>query len=96
MIKTRVQIQDFIGHESIPEQRSLLNYTGHDVTGRPPRNHMGAITIARQIYREEGLAAFFRGLGVCSARAFVVNAVQVCVVASSGLYGVLTEVVGGL
>jgi solute carrier family 25 carnitine/acylcarnitine transporter 20/29 len=27
-------------------------------------------------YREGGLAIFFRGLGVCSLRAFVVNAVQ--------------------
>lgn len=32
--------------------------------------------IARQAYREEGLSVFFRGLGVCSFRAFFVNAVQ--------------------
>ena len=33
-----------------------------------------AITLAT--YREGGLGIFFRGLGVCSVRAFVVNAVQ--------------------
>jgi solute carrier family 25 carnitine/acylcarnitine transporter 20/29 len=32
--------------------------------------------ITRAAYREGGLAVFFRGLGVCSVRAFVVNAVQ--------------------
>jgi len=32
--------------------------------------------MARIAYREEGLAVFFRGLGVCSVRAFIVNAVQ--------------------
>jgi solute carrier family 25 carnitine/acylcarnitine transporter 20/29 len=37
---------------------------------------LGTIQIARQAYREEGLSVFFRGLGVCSLRAFFVNAVQ--------------------
>ncbi|OAA59550.1 NADPH oxidase [Niveomyces insectorum RCEF 264] len=32
--------------------------------------------VARQAYRTGGAGVFFRGLGVCSARAFVVNAVQ--------------------
>ncbi|KAF2174143.1 hypothetical protein M409DRAFT_49012 [Zasmidium cellare ATCC 36951] len=32
--------------------------------------------IANEAYRAEGAAVFFRGLGVCSARAFIVNAVQ--------------------
>jgi solute carrier family 25 carnitine/acylcarnitine transporter 20/29 len=32
--------------------------------------------ITQAAYREGGLAVFFRGLGVCSVRAFVVNAVQ--------------------
>lgn len=41
--------------------------------GRPRR---GALQLARQIHAGEGASAFFRGLGVCSARAFVVNAVQ--------------------
>lgn len=33
--------------------------------------------IARDIARAEGIAGFYRGLGVCSLRAFIVNAVQV-------------------
>lgn len=37
---------------------------------------MGALQIARQAYRDEGAGVFFRGLGICSARAFIVNAVQ--------------------
>ena len=34
--------------------------------------------ITKEAYREGGIPIFFRGLGICSARAFVVNAVQVC------------------
>ncbi|KAH6844829.1 mitochondrial carrier domain-containing protein [Chaetomium sp. MPI-CAGE-AT-0009] len=37
---------------------------------------LGAWEVARQTYREGGLRPFFRGLGVCSVRAFMVNAVQ--------------------
>ncbi|KAI0394460.1 mitochondrial carrier [Xylariaceae sp. FL0594] len=36
----------------------------------------GALQIAREAYREGGTRVFFRGLMVCSLRAFVVNAVQ--------------------
>jgi solute carrier family 25 carnitine/acylcarnitine transporter 20/29 len=32
--------------------------------------------MARQTYRNEGAGVFFRGLGVCSVRAFIVNAAQ--------------------
>ncbi|MCJ1350340.1 MAG: hypothetical protein MMC33_000321, partial [Icmadophila ericetorum] len=35
-----------------------------------------AWTIARDAYRQEGAGIFFRGLGVCSIRAFIVNSVQ--------------------
>ncbi|CAD0018687.1 unnamed protein product [Aureobasidium pullulans] len=71
VIKTRVQTQG-IAHPpaGIPlgEQSELL----------PSREsgRLGTIQIARQAYREEGLSVFFRGLGVCSFRAFFVNAVQ--------------------
>lgn len=37
---------------------------------------MGAWEITKHSYRTEGLAVFFRGLGICSVRAFIVNAVQ--------------------
>ena len=43
---------------------------------RPPERRLGAVHIAREAYQKEGLAVFFRGLGVCSVRAFIVNAVQ--------------------
>jgi solute carrier family 25 carnitine/acylcarnitine transporter 20/29 len=34
------------------------------------------VNVAIATYQEGGLRIFFRGLGVCSIRAFVVNAVQ--------------------
>ncbi|KAI1080306.1 solute carrier family 25 member 45 [Whalleya microplaca] len=37
---------------------------------------LGAVEVAREAYREGGVRVFFRGLTVCSVRAFVVNAVQ--------------------
>ena len=45
----------------------------------------GTFQIARNAYRTEGGAAFFRGLGICSARAFFVNAVQWAVSSSTSL-----------
>jgi solute carrier family 25 carnitine/acylcarnitine transporter 20/29 len=68
VIKTRVQTQD-LGRGG--ENAALLG-TGVGVE----RNRLGAVEIARQAYRNEGVGVFFRGLGVCSVRAFVVNAVQ--------------------
>lgn len=64
MIKTRIQAPD------TPEQtqRPLLADT------RRPKS---AIRIVKDAYRNEGLIAFYRGLGICSLRAFIVNAVQV-------------------
>ena len=47
--------------------------------GNTARGSIGAYEIAKIAYREEGSAVFFRGLGVCSIRAFIVNAVQVCI-----------------
>jgi solute carrier family 25 carnitine/acylcarnitine transporter 20/29 len=40
----------------------------------PLRQSTLAITL--NMYRAEGLSVFFRGLGICSVRAFIVNAVQ--------------------
>ena len=70
VIKTRVQTQKMPNHVSIAptsEHTSLLG---------APERRLGAVQIAREAYRNEGLAVFFRGLGICSARAFIVNAVQ--------------------
>jgi solute carrier family 25 carnitine/acylcarnitine transporter 20/29 len=65
VIKTRVQAQTFK-----PETRPLLE----NQTQTPKR--LGAVEIAKQAYREEGMRVFFRGFAICSVRAFVVNAVQ--------------------
>ncbi|KAI5863599.1 solute carrier family 25 member 45 [Durotheca rogersii] len=65
VIKTRVQAQT-LGAVATP----LLNPTP------PARKRLGAVEIAREAYREGGMRVFFRGLTVCSVRAFVVNAVQ--------------------
>ncbi|KAI0002726.1 solute carrier family 25 member 45 [Xylariaceae sp. FL0662B] len=40
------------------------------------QKRLGAVEVARDAYREGGVRVFFRGLAVCSVRAFVVNAVQ--------------------
>jgi solute carrier family 25 (mitochondrial carnitine/acylcarnitine transporter), member 20/29 len=66
-VKTRMQAQAFSASGS-GEQTGLL---------RKVPSPKGAASIAREMYRREGLLAFYRGLGVCSLRAFVVNAVQV-------------------
>ncbi|KAK4452035.1 mitochondrial carrier domain-containing protein [Podospora aff. communis PSN243] len=63
VIKTRVQTQVLEGRGE-----------GEGLTGRGKR--MGAWEVARQTYAQGGIRPFFRGLGVCSVRAFVVNAVQ--------------------
>lgn len=70
VVKTRVQTQVL---SSIPrlegERRTLLD--GHTTPKR-----LSSIEIAKQAYRNEGAGVFFRGLGICSVRAFIVNAVQ--------------------
>lgn len=64
VIKTRVQTQVLnVGGERGP----LL---GGD------KLRLGAWDVAKEAYREGGTRVFFRGLGVCSVRAFIVNAVQ--------------------
>lgn len=69
MIKTRLQAQTMYDHSSTDasEARSLLR----------PRQNLNTFQIARELYRAEGVLAFYRGLGICSIRAFIVNAVQV-------------------
>jgi solute carrier family 25 carnitine/acylcarnitine transporter 20/29 len=70
VIKTRVQTQ--VLHQELQmhaENRALLH---PEVSER----RLGAMEIAKHAYRTEGSGVFFRGLGICSIRAFVVNAVQ--------------------
>ena len=68
VVKTRVQTQ-ILG---IGENAALLG-SGDAAT---IQKRLGSIEIARNAYRNEGMGVFFRGLGVCSVRAFIVNAVQ--------------------
>lgn len=67
VVKTRLQAQE-VGAVHANESRPLLESS--------PRRK-GAMQIAKEIFRTEGPSAFYRGLGICSARAFIVNAVQV-------------------
>ncbi|KAH6840158.1 mitochondrial carrier domain-containing protein [Alternaria alternata] len=69
VIKTRVQTQVLHVLVQHGEQSSLLG-------AETPRTRLSSVEIARQAYRTEGAGVFFRGLGICSIRAFVVNAVQ--------------------
>ncbi|KAI4861228.1 solute carrier family 25 member 45 [Hypoxylon rubiginosum] len=66
VIKTRVQAQTF--------DATTTPLLGSSAS--PPQKRMGAVEVARNAYREGGARVFFRGLTVCSVRAFIVNAVQ--------------------
>ncbi|KAI1428986.1 mitochondrial carrier [Xylaria sp. FL1777] len=61
-VKTNVQIQ--VSSTAMPYPRGSI-----------PRRK-GAMQIAKELYIERGSRAFFRGLAVCSVRAFFVNAFQ--------------------
>ena len=83
VIKTRVQSQ------STPIMASEEHHPLLTQQGRAERNVAGtrldAFQITKLAYREEGVGVFFRGLGVCSMRAFIVNAVQVCFALSASI-----------
>ncbi|GAB0131860.1 hypothetical protein EsDP_00000316 [Epichloe bromicola] len=70
-IKTRLQVQqsDFQS-EASPSTRGLRTGNSHG------SKRLGSSEIARNLFREGGLTIFFRGLTVCSIRAFIVNAAQ--------------------
>ncbi|KAK4108229.1 mitochondrial carrier [Canariomyces notabilis] len=82
VIKTRVQTQTQTTLEGGPfgERRALLpggDGQPQEQDGSGRRKKMpGAWEVAKETYREGGIKPFFRGLGVCSVRAFIVNAVQ--------------------
>lgn len=71
VIKTRVQAQ-------VNNASTIAVVTGESsplLSSTVPKRS-GAIEVARDAYKEGGLRIFFRGLAVCSVRAFIVNAVQ--------------------
>jgi len=67
VVKTRVQAQALT---HVSETAPLLDENAAS------RRKLGAIEIARNAYRTNGVGVFFKGLGVCSIRAFIVNAAQ--------------------
>jgi solute carrier family 25 carnitine/acylcarnitine transporter 20/29 len=70
VIKTRLQTQ--VLHERSSQQGEHHALLAADLQG----TRKSSLGIARHLYRTEGAGVFFRGLGICSVRAFVVNAVQ--------------------
>ncbi|KAI9370840.1 mitochondrial carrier domain-containing protein [Aspergillus egyptiacus] len=66
VIKTKLQANT-ISADS--EARPLLH-------SQKSRQNLNSFKLAREVYRTEGFKAFYRGLGICSLRAFIVNAVQ--------------------
>lgn len=74
-MKTRVQTWDLISATQTSQRRleaePLLSSRSVAVGKRP-----STYRIAKDAYSAEGVGVFFRGLGICSARAFFVNAVQ--------------------
>lgn len=67
VIKTRLQTQTLSG-----ETAAAPLLPGAEVHSRGKSSWQ----IARDIARVDGIAGFYRGLGVCSLRAFIVNAAQ--------------------
>jgi solute carrier family 25 carnitine/acylcarnitine transporter 20/29 len=70
VIKTRVQTQ------ALPLQVAARGETRALMQSEGQEGRLTVVEVAKQAYRAEGAGVFFRGLGVCSIRAFVVNAVQ--------------------
>lgn len=73
MIKTRVQTQ-LPDYETKMKSTKIKNNNWTALKGR--RGRSTALTIFRDALANEGPRVFFKGLMVCSIRAFIVNAVQ--------------------
>ncbi|KAG6018073.1 hypothetical protein E4U54_004612 [Claviceps lovelessii] len=71
-VKTRLQVQ----HSGLPSETSTLTRRLKTVHGHAAAHSLGSLGTARVLFRGGGLSIFFRGLTVCSIRAFVVNAAQ--------------------
>ncbi|ROW01798.1 hypothetical protein VPNG_07785 [Cytospora leucostoma] len=69
VIKTRVQAQ-------VSSPNTTVAVIGETMPLVRKQERLGALGTAKQAYGEGGLRVFFRGLTVCSVRAFIVNAVQ--------------------
>ena len=63
VVKTRLQTR------SVEAESQVL-------LGEQKGRRKGSSDVAKEIWRKDGLGGFYRGVGICSLRAFVVNAVQ--------------------
>jgi solute carrier family 25 carnitine/acylcarnitine transporter 20/29 len=70
-IKTRVQTQQ----PGFPSEITPIRQ-GPTTENLGRLKRFGSLDVAQAMFREGGVSIFFRGLTVCSIRAFVVNAVQ--------------------
>lgn len=86
VVKTRLQTQPAWQ----PERQSLL--PGGHANARHIRT---SVDLAREIWQSSGVAGFYRGIGICSLRAFIVNAVQVGLISSKS-HAALTWGVSGM
>ena len=68
IIKTRLQAQP----SWIAERQRLLPAGNNAV-----HSEKSSLVIAQEMWQSVGIRGFYRGIGICSLRAFIVNAVQV-------------------
>lgn len=78
VLKTRVQTWDLSSHLQSPTVTQPLLSGQHRSAASKSSEQLRPSTfrIAQEAYATEGVSVFFRGIGICSARAFIVNAVQ--------------------
>jgi solute carrier family 25 (mitochondrial carnitine/acylcarnitine transporter), member 20/29 len=73
VIKTKFQASsDFLSQEWVAKSQPPFHSARYNAARKT-----SPLEIAREAYHKEGLKVFYRGLGVCSIRAFIVNAIQV-------------------
>ncbi|RFU75492.1 solute carrier family 25 member 45 [Trichoderma arundinaceum] len=70
VIKSRLQTQQHL-HQATQSATPFLVYRS-----MLSKKRQGAWQITKDTYREGGIRPFFRGLSICSVRAFLVNAIQ--------------------
>ena len=79
VVKTRLQTQVLYPPTRTVAAKQTMGLSGNNEGhGHADKRHRreSAWEIAKHTYREEGLRPFFRGLAVCSIRAFIVNGIQ--------------------
>lgn len=76
VIKTRLQAQPLPATSLLATSPDKRTVPRSSLNPRPFRV-LNALELTRVAYRTEGPRLFYRGLGICSLRAFIVNAIQV-------------------